>query len=505
MPDAIIPTQNFRGISLRTVLSQVQFTKGQDIVCSAISTTEVDCEPGDLFIPEAEDHTDLLSRCQAAIERGAAAILTEQLLPLAIPQAIVPDAREALGIISHAIVGNPSAKMRTIGITGSHGKTATAMLVASVLEAASQACGVISSLGYSDSIEQVSTKCATPRSPKLAWWMSRMVKNKAAAAVIEMSSQGLSQRRTAGTSLDIAVLTNLRNVHTSEHGSAANYLAAKKRIFSHLKPGGLAIINADDHRSRQLLESLACPTLTVGLHAEADISARVIDRSIAEQRFTITAGDETIQVRSRIIGDAHVANCLSAVAVGLSLGIELSTIVRGIENVTYLPGRMQRLEVGQEFGVIVDAASTPDTLAIALKTARRVTKGRVLLVFSASGEKNRDARPMLARVAEQGADLAVITSGNPRRESPREITHQLLDGFHRPAKAHFIPTRAEAIRWALGHAQPGDCVLICGHGDRTSHLVGTHKVRHDDREVALTWLYESGQRELAKPQLKIFG
>lgn len=501
----MLETQSFRGVSLREVLPQVQFNRGTDVVASALATTDVDCQPGDLFIPEAEDTTDLLSRCYSAIERGAQAVVTEQLLPLAIPQAIVPDTREALGLISHALVGNPSTRMRTIGITGSHGKTCTSMLIASVLEAASQACGVISSLGYSDSLQQVSARATTPRAPKLAWWMSRMAKAKAAAAVIEMSSQGLSQRRTAGTMLDIAVLTNLRNCHTSEHGSAANYLAAKKRIFSHLKPGGLAIINADDHRCRQQLESLVCPTLTVGLHAEADIRARVVDRSIAEQRFLISAGDETLPVRSRIIGDAHVANCLSAAAVGLSLGIELSTIVRGLENVSYLPGRMQRLECGQNFGVIVDAASTPDTLANTLKAARRVTRGRVLLVFSANGEKNRDARPMLGRVAEQGADVVVIAGGSPRRELQREIAHQLLDGFHRPAKASVIPSRDEAIRWTLGEAREGDCVVICGHGDRKSLVVGQQRLPHDDREVALEWLYTEGARQLGKTQLKIFG
>ena len=324
------------------------------------------------------------------------------------------------------------------------------------------------------------------------------------SAVLELSSRALAERRAAGIELDAAVLTNIRQTNLDLHNTSQGYTRAKRRLFTLLKCGGVAVINADDHRCRNLLPSLDVPCLTFGLHAEADLSAQVLERHKSEQTFLLSAGDESVPVRTRMIGDHHVSNCLAAAAVGLASGLELATIVRGLEAVERVPGRLERLECGQPFGVYVDAASTPDTLALSIKTVRQVTSGRVIVVAGCQGGQDRADRPLMGRVLERGASLAVLTSDNPRYEEPLAIVHDLLDGFERPHRAHPFPNRAEAIRWALGQARDGDSVLIAGKGDRAGQIVGKKRLPHDDREIACEWLYTRGAEELDQPRLRIF-
>ena len=191
-----------------------------------------------------------------------------------------------------------------------------------------------------------------------------------------------------------------------------------------------------------------------------------------------------------MIGRHHVYNCLSAAAVALAYGVDLPTVVRGLEAVECVPGRLQRIECGQPFGVFVDFAHTPDALIGCLKTLRQVTTGRVICVFGAGGDRDRHKRPLMGRAVESGADLAVITSDNPRSEDPQAIADEILEGFQAPAAARVILDRVEAIRWALAQAAPGDCVLIAGKGHETDQIIGNQRIPLDDCEVARQWLYE---------------
>jgi UDP-N-acetylmuramoyl-L-alanyl-D-glutamate--2,6-diaminopimelate ligase len=463
------------------------------------------CNPGDVFVAlttaEGDGHED----AWLAVERGASMIVAERLVPASVPVYVVDDSREAHGRLCQVLAGKPAEKMQVIGVTGSHGKTVTTMLIASMLEAAGQAVGVMSSIGHSDSFDQEPARNATPTSPETARWMSRMASAGCSHAVLEVSSRGLAERRFTGIEFDAAVLTNLRREHVQRHGSLENYRNAKRRVFSHLKSSGFAVFNGDDHGSREMLHTLDVPALTFGLYGEAELSATVVERHPSEQTFLLQAGSDTIPVRTAMIGDHHVANCLAAAAVGLTLGIDLPTIVRGLEKVDRVPGRMERIECGQPFSVFVDAARSPETLAHSLKTLRQVTTGRVICVFGCPGERNRSVRPRMGRVVERCATTAVITSDNPRHEEPLEIAHDILDGYERPHKARVLPTRAEAIRWALNEARPGDAVLIAGKGDRTYQIVGGKRIEHDDREVARRCLYQQASKPAARPTLRIFG
>ncbi len=475
-------------IPLRDILPEVRGAR--DVPVASLASDPRQVQPGDLFVAVQSGESDGHEHIPEAVARGASAILAERLVPASIPVAIVDDTREALGILCQAMVGRPSAQMRTVGVTGSMGKTVTCMLIASILEAAQRPVGVLSTLGYSDSIDQAPALRTTPHAPELAHWMGRMRAATCRDAVIELSSRALAERRVAGVQFDVALLTNLRREHAAWHGSLANYRQAKERLFSQLKPSGIAVLNADDVGSHPVIESLKVPVLTFGRHMEANVTAEILERSNCEQTFLIHAGEETAPVCTRMIGDHHVSNCLAAATVGLAMGLDLATIVRGLEKVEFVPGRMERIECGQNFSVFIDGGRTPDGLAIALRTARQATTGRVICVFGTRGHHDQEQRPLLGRVAERSSDLFVLTSDNPRSEEPLQIAHDILDGVENPGRAHIIPSRDKAIAWALSQAKPGDAVVIAGKGDRNYQRIGKRRLAWNDADLAREWLYD---------------
>jgi UDP-N-acetylmuramoyl-L-alanyl-D-glutamate--2,6-diaminopimelate ligase len=494
-----------RPVSLRQALPAAKFTRGGDLQVTKHTSDWRDCAPGDLFVALTTADGDGHEHAREAIARGAVAVLAERLVPVDAPVVLVKDTRTALGRLTQALAGYPCRQLRTVGVTGTAGKTVTAMLLASIFEKAGEAVGVLSSVGYSDSLTQVAAKEATPKVEQLGDWLGRMVHAGCESAVLELSSRALAERRAAGLELDAAVLTNIRRDHLDLHNTPQAYRRAKRRLFSLLKSGGLAVLNADDHRSRNLLPKLDVPTLTYGLHAEADLSARIIERHRSEQTFLLQAGDDTIPVRTRMIGDHHVSNCLAAATVGLSAGIDLTTVVQGLEAIDHVPGRLERLECGQPFGVFIDSASAPETLALSIRAVRRVTSGRVIVVAGCPGGGDKAVRPLIGRVLERSATLPILTANDPRYEEPLQIAHDMLDGFERPHKAHVLPNRAEAIRFALSQARDGDSVIITGKGDRAGQVIGRKRFAHDDREVACEWLYQRGVEELGRPWLRIVG
>ncbi len=491
-------------ISLRETLPKAQFTRGQDIAARTCSSEAAACQPGDVFFAITTADDDGHEWAGQAIERGATAVVAERLLPVDVPQVLVRDSRVAFARVCQALAGNPSQALTTIGVTGTAGKTVTAMLIASVFEAAGRSAGVMSSIGHSDSISQVAGPMGTPTAPEFATWMARTQIAGATGAVLELSSQALAEHRASGIELDAAILTNIKSDHLDEHNSARAYQEIKQRIFRMLKPGGMAIVNADDHRCSNLVGEIESPCLTYGLHAEADISAQVLQRHLSEQTFLIRTGNTSAPVRTRMIGDHHVSNCLAATAVGLGLGLELETIVRGLEAVERVPGRLERLECGQPFGVFVDAAASPETLALTIKTVRQVTSGRVLVVFGGHPKTSAARRAHLGRVLERGAHLPIVTSWLGRERNPLACAHDFLDGFNRPHKAQIIPDRREAIRFALSEAQPGDCVLIAGREHGAGAVSGRQKLA-DDREIACEWLYSSAEPPAARPRFRVVG
>ena len=482
------------GISLRQTLPKSRIFGADDIHATSCCSDSRACRPGDLFVAVVGVERDGHDYVQEALANGAVAVLAERPLPVGVPTCVVSDTRRALGQVCQSLAGNPGNQLRVIGVTGTNGKTTTGMLIASVLATAGKAPGITGSLGYCDGVETAPAYRTTPAPTELAEWMARMVASGCSHAVVEVSSQALAQRRVAGIEFDAAVLTNVRREHLDYHGSLLNYRKAKGRLFSQLGPHGFAVINADDPASKSFLAKLDHPVLTIGMHSAAELTATVIERHKSEQTFLLTAGNETVPVCTPMIGDHHVYNCLAAAAVGLVSGIDLPTVVRGLEAVDHVPGRLQRIECGQPFGVYVDVAGSPDTLAVALRSVRQVSDGQVICVFGAGRESAGERRAQLGRVVEKGADLGITTSNDPGDVQPLATAHDILDGYDRPGRAQVLPNRARAIELALERAQPGDVVLIAGNGEYETQSIDGCQIWHDDREIARNWLYGVGAK-----------
>jgi len=482
------------GLSLRDLLPSARYFGAADIEFTSCCGSPDSCQPGDLFVALCGAEGDSHEQIAVAAERGAVGVVCERFLPTSLPQCIVGDTRVAYGILCQAIAGDPCQQMRTIGITGSNGKTVTAMLLASILATRVQGpyarpIGVTISLGYSDGQRQQPAVRTTPVQPELAHWLARMTANNCEYAVIEASSKAMADRRLAGVRFDCVLMTNLRRDHLPEHHSLANYRRLKARLFRQLKPGGSAVLNADDSSTAAFVRRIHSPILTYGMQNLADVCGEVLERAPGEQTFLLTAGNDAVPVRTRMIGDHHVSNCLAAAATALLLGFDLPEIARGLERVEHLPGRLENIHCGQPFQVYLDGARTPDAIRAALHAVRQVTTGRVIAVGGAEGSTDNVRRAEIGTVLEQGSHAVVLTNNDPGDQPPLAIVHDLLDGFRKPEKARVAPSRANAIEWALRLAQSGDSVVILGKGDRESELVGNRRLPWNDRQFTRDKLY----------------
>jgi UDP-N-acetylmuramoyl-L-alanyl-D-glutamate--2,6-diaminopimelate ligase len=479
-------------ISLRAILPDALLHGADDIVVERCSSDSRRCRPGDLFAALKGTRHDGHDHVDEAIRQGAAAVLCERpLAQLTRPWCQVANSAEAYGRICQALAGNPSRRLKVIGVTGTSGKTTTSYLIASVLSTAGHLTGVMGTLGSCDGVDIEATRLTTPGAPTLAAWLARCETNGCSHAVMEVSSHALAQCRVAGIDFDAACVTNVRHDHLDYHHDWQNYRAAKARLLDQLNPCGVAVLNADDRGSISLLDEAPGPALTIGVDAAAEITATPVEQHVSEQLFLLSSGEESIPVRTTLVGRHNIENCLMAAAVGLAYGIDLPTIVRGLESVTRIPGRLDRIECGQPFGVFVDYAHTPDALTVVLETLREVTRGRLICVFGAGGDRDRSKRPLMGRAVEQLADLAVVTSDNPRQESPLAIIDDVLSGIEDRFAVRTIVDRGEAIHWALAAARPGDCVLIAGKGHETHQIVGERKIACDDVQLASQWLYRN--------------
>ena len=381
-------------LSLRTLLPEAEFLGGDDVRVAACTCDSRQVRPGHLFAALPGSRTDGHQFIDTAIARGAVAVLAQRPPQgLTVPVCRVPNVRDAYARICQALAGNPSFKLKLIGITGTNGKTTTSCLVASILAKSGQRVGLLGTLGYFDGEVVEPATHTTPPPEALAHWLARMVANECSHAAMEVSSHALAQSRVAGMRFDVACVTNVSRDHLDFHPSLQDYRLAKSKMLDHLAPEGVAIVNADDPVAAGYLRRFAGPALTIGLRAHAEITATPIEQFPSEQTFLITAGSETMPVRTRMIGTHHIYNCLTAAAVGLTYGLELAQVVRGLEAVESVPGRLQRIECGQPFSVFVDYAHTPDALAACLQALRKVTAGRLTCVFgpaaTATGRSGR--------------------------------------------------------------------------------------------------------------------
>lgn len=490
-------------IRLRSILPTAQFLGAQDLFVSGCSHDSRTIRPGELFVAMAGENHNGTDYIAEAIQRGASGVIAAAPCgELAVPLCVVADPADAFGRICQAIEGDPSRHVKVIGITGTNGKTTTSFLIASVLAAGNHPTGIIGTLGCFDGLDWRPSSWTTPPANVLARRLAEIQANGCTHAVMEVSSHSLAQSRVAGVAFDAACVTNVQHDHLDYHRTMADYRLSKSKLFNHLTPDGFSVVNADDPTAAGFLHTISGPALTIAIRAAAEITATPIEHHLSEQTFLLIAGSDAIPVRTRMIGEHHIYNCLTAAAVGLAYGVNLTQIVRGLEAVESVPGRLQRLECGQPFGVFVDFAHTPDALAVVLRTLRETTSGRLICLFGAGGDRDREKRPEMARQVERYADRVVVTSDNPRTENPEIIAADLLGGFESTSGVEIMLDRAKAIAWALSQAEPGDCVLLAGKGHEKTQIIGDRAVPFDDAEVARRWLYRhAAQSSLIGPTL----
>ena len=476
-------------LSLKTLLSDADLRGCRDLRFGAVTCDSRRCQPGDLFVALRGVSCDGHQHVSEAVRRGAVAVVVQQpQLSVDCPQCVVADSRAAYARICQALAENPSSDLTTVAVTGTNGKTTTTVLIRSLLEAAGHPAGLSGTLCAHDGERPVTNSLTTPDAADLAHWLARCRANGCTHAVLEASSHALDQQRLAGIGVDVAVVTNVTRDHLDYHGTYEAYSDAKARIFELLNPQGVAIVNRDDPGATALVARTDASIITFGMHAAAGVTATLMDQNLTGQRFRLRFGDRAVVVRTSLLGAHNISNCLAAAAVGLHLGIPLEGVAEGISAITGVPGRLEPVYGGQPFSVFVDYAHTEDALRRCLTTLGALIPGRLICVFGAGGDRDRDKRPAMGRAAQLGADLAVVTSDNPRTEDPKQIIDNILSGMRDPESAHVEPDRREAIEWALAQAEAGDCVLIAGKGHETEQIIGQTSHHFDDREVARQWL-----------------
>jgi len=442
--------------------------------------------PGSLFFCIPGDRVDGHAFAAQARDRGAVALVVERRLEVDLPQVLVPSVRAAMGPMSSVVFGAPAASMRTVGITGTNGKTTISYILEAIFRGAGLVPGVIGTTGARIAGEPTPLAHTTPEAPDLNRLLARMRDAGVGALAMEVSSHALAMGRVDGVLFDVALFTNLSLDHLDFHGTMEEYYAAKASLFTP-EHAAWGVINVDDPWGRRLRSDSTIPTVGYALQETAEHRAADVVADREGVAFTI----EGSRVRSPLRGEFNASNCLAAIVAAGELGIERDVAVRAVAAIGDVPGRMETLEAGQEFLVVVDYAHTPDSIRSVLVAARALTGGRVIVVFGCGGDRDRDKRPQMGRAATSSADLTIVTTDNPRSEDPAAIIAEILPGAEAGGGAFRVePDRRRAIEVAVGQARPGDVVVIAGRGHETVQERADGSIEFDDRVVALEALSE---------------
>jgi UDP-N-acetylmuramoyl-L-alanyl-D-glutamate--2,6-diaminopimelate ligase len=440
-----------------------------------------------------------------AVERGARAVVAEPPDPLpgdTVARILVPDTRRTLPKLADAYYGHPSRALTVVGITGTNGKTTTSYLCEALLRARGLATGVIGTIQYVVGGKARDAGQTTPEAIELQGLLAEMVAAGVGGVAMEVSSHALELNRVDGVSFDVAVFTNLTQDHLDFHKTMQAYANAKRRLFVELlaageKPGATAVLNADDPVGAEWAAALPGRVITFGLGAGHVIHPLQHESGIGGIRLVATSPSGPVHLVSPLIGEHNVMNLLGAVGVGVALELSPAAIAAALGSVARVPGRFEQVEAGQDFLVVVDYAHTPDALERVLETARRLTPGRLGVVFGAGGDRDRSKRPVMGRIAATLADRVWLTSDNPRSEDPLTIIEEIAAGVVPAPPEGYTrhPDRRDAIGQALDWARPGDTIVIAGKGHETYQIIGGQVLPFDDRLVAREFLTGRARRE----------
>ena len=494
-------------------LAEAELMGNALVEISAVTYDSRQVQPGSLFVAVLGFRADGHDFISQAISKGAAGLVVQanrqdrwgQIVAGAgLPTLVVPDSRRALSELAAAFHDYPSRQLGVIGVTGTDGKTSVVHMTSHLLQSAGWPTGMISTAGVKVGDEPASDPFGhtTPEAPDVQAMLARMVERRCQYAVIESSSQGLALRRLDGCDYDVAVLTNVGKDHLDFHRSQDAYMLAKARLFTMLDSGKssgrkkVAVLNVDDPSWHRVARLTSSKRVTYGIRSRADVQASRITEDGWGCRFLISTGLDERAVRLVRPGEFNVYNALAATAVALSLGMELDKVCDGLESWPGVPGRLELIEEGQAFRVVVDYAHAPDSLRKLLELLRRTTSGRLIALFGAAGERSPERRHPMGEVSAALADYTILTDDDPRGEDPEEIIDQIADGLAALDKREGrdfvrIRDRYDAVARALDMASDGDTVLLAGKGHERTITIGDRCIEHDDREIARRLLRES--------------
>jgi UDP-N-acetylmuramoyl-L-alanyl-D-glutamate--2,6-diaminopimelate ligase len=452
--------------------------------------------PGNLFVAVRGACFDGHSFIEQAVDKGASAVVGEQPgLSQRATTIVVPDSREALARLAATFYGDPSRKLKVIGVTGTNGKSTTTFLIKHLLERANQATGLIGTVQYEVGQRVLPAQRTTPESLDLQELLSQCVEAGCRNVVIEVSSHALSQGRAKEIAFDVGAFTNLTQDHLDFHQGMKSYFEAKAHLFESLrdnpKKEKVAVINIDDPYGQQLVARFGrdLPTFTYGMGARAEFRASNFKVEMNGSSYQLDTKEKSYLVRLPLIGRFNIYNSLAALAAAHAIGVDTRTSVSALAKAPQIPGRLEAVPARRQFQVFVDYAHTDDALLNVVKTCRDLRPSRLILVFGCGGNRDTAKRPLMGAVADQYADYAIITSDNPRKEDPEAIVRDIEAGF-KHKNYEKIVDRKKAISRAIALAQPKDIVLIAGKGHEKYQEFSDHTIPFDDVEVAARALEE---------------
>jgi UDP-N-acetylmuramoyl-L-alanyl-D-glutamate--2,6-diaminopimelate ligase len=431
--------------------------------------------PGALFFCVPGARADGHDFAPEAVAHGAVALVVERKLEAPVPQLVVANARAAMAVVADEFFGRPSEQLQVAGVTGTNGKTTTAFLLHSILEAAGRRPGLLGNIERRIGGERRPAPLNTPEAIDLQRVFRELLDAGNKSCAMEASSHASQLHRLDRVRFSVLVFTNLTQDHLDFHGSMERYFEAKRRLFA----GAPAAVNVGDAWGRQLAGKLAGATLTFGFADDADLRPERLELGPDGARFS--AGG--IELTTRLRGRFNVENVLGAVAAGRLLGLQDEAIAAGVGRLEGVPGRLEAIDEGQPFVVLVDYAHTPDSLENVLAAARELASNRLLCVFGCGGDRDRDKRPLMGRIASDRSDVAIVTSDNPRSEEPEAIIADILAGTAANG-LEVEPDRRTAIATALARAEEGDVIVIAGKGHEQGQELGGRRLPFDDRQVA---------------------
>ncbi len=451
-------------------------------------------EPGYLFAALKGQKTDGNEYIMEAVDKGAKAILSEKNAPSNFPITWIQvyEPRRVLALISSKFYGFPSKKIDVIGITGTNGKTSITYILENIFLKANFSVGVIGSINYRYSGKEFSASLTTPEAPDLQRILKEMKDNGVTNCFMEVSSHSLELNRVLGINFKVGVFTNLSGDHLDFHQNMEDYYQAKKKLFMPENNEMKAVINIDDPWGERLRKEISIGFISYGLREKADIRVRKYTLSENGIKALIKIPQGEIEIYSPLLGKPYLYNILASIGVSLIFNIPIEKIKEGVSWISQIPGRMEKVPNNLNINVLVDYAHSDDSLRNLLETVNQITRGRIILVFGAGGDRDRSKRPRMGEVAGRFSDFSIITSDNPRSEDPLQIIKEIEKGFMKIRKKNYIviPERKEAIWEAINMAKEKDWVLIAGKGHENYQIIKDKIIPFNDKEVALQALRE---------------